>query len=190
MLIFTVPILLSLFASFLVKGVKQRPEPIIFHGFSIPKPAAVVIRSPFPFPDPNQPGALTSKLYLTLSTVSLPNGSSNAIDLLGFEARSEDLSLRFSFQPISSFVLSSMTSSIVIEPKAILEFPTSMIFTGDNSLVISWSKKIDGDIQTFDKKLTGEPLPIDLDSLDGFITITNTGDGLVGNARMWSELRF
>jgi hypothetical protein len=171
------PGFLAVFGALLIR---KRPvevaKDVLINTSVLPRPQVVYIRSQWPYTDANDPEAPISELSLINSFVTLPDGSSNALDLLSFEAKSRADSLRFTFRS---------SSSIQIKP-ASTDIYSRLILIGDDSLNVNWTTNKDGDIQTFDKRLSRDRLKMPpLYELVGPITISSTLD-VIALARMWS----
>ena len=172
------PGFLAVFGALLIR---KRPvevaKDVLINTSVLPRPQVVYIRiSVWPYTDANEPEAPISQLSLINSFVTLPDGSSNALDLLSFEAKSRTNSLRFTFRSSSSIQINPASSDIY----------SRLILIGDDSLNVNWTTNKDGDIQTFDKRLSLDRLMMPpLYELVGPITISSTLD-VIALARMWS----
>ena len=159
-------------AAFIVKRIPLKPPTLVFNTIVLPKPRIVQVRSQWPYTT-NSPGAPITTLELSDSSVTLPNGSSNALDLLAFQADTHQNSLRFTIR-----------SSIMIRPTTSATTGSYVFLVGDPSINANWSTLVNGDIQTFDKKLSKAPFSIPVHGLEGPITLTTDK---LASARFWSD---
>jgi len=164
------------FGLLLVKRVAKKEEIQLVNTSFLPRPTEVEIRSQWPY-TPVGPGVPKATLHISEAFVTTPSGSSEAIDILEYIADSRENSLRFTVRPLGT---------IQITPSSTQLFRSFLKLTGDETLNVNWSTNTNGDIQTFDKRLTNTELSIKIESLVGPVTITPTQD-VIALARMWSK---
>lgn len=163
------------FASLLIRTIRERPVDLPLQGYTKNEPILKNIRSQWPYTGP------VSIVALSNSTITTPSGSSNALDLINFQALSEQQSLRLSFRPRSSTSINLVSA---------LAQTSYAFFVGSSGLQISWYSNENGEIVGNQKRLSTRPLSISIETTNGPVVITNLTDDEVYSAKLWSKEGF